>query len=109
LHFATHGLLAGEVAQLGQARAEPALVLSPPDQPTEEDDGLLTASEVAGLKLDADWVVFGLQHCRRRGGRCGGPLGSRTRVLLRRRPRPSRLSLARGLLCGDDADEPDLR
>jgi tetratricopeptide (TPR) repeat protein/CHAT domain-containing protein len=58
VHFATHGLLAGEVAQLGAARAEPALVLSPPEQPTEDDDGLLTASEVAGLKLDADWVVL---------------------------------------------------
>jgi CHAT domain-containing protein len=58
VHFATHGLLASEVAQLGSGRAEPALVLSPPDQPTEDDDGLLTASEVAGLKLDADWVVL---------------------------------------------------
>ena len=25
---------------------------------SERDDGLLTASEVAGLKLDADWVVL---------------------------------------------------
>jgi tetratricopeptide (TPR) repeat protein/CHAT domain-containing protein len=58
LHFATHGLIAGEVAQLGKGRAEPALVLSPPEQATEEDDGLLTASEVAALKLDADWVVL---------------------------------------------------
>ena len=70
LHFATHGLLAGEVAQLGQARAEPALVLSPPDQPTEEDDGLLTASEVASLKLDADWVV--LSACNTAGGEEAG-------------------------------------
>ena len=66
VHFATHGLLAGETAQLITARAEPALVLSPPDQPTEEDDGLLTASEVAGLKLDADWVV--LSACNTAGG-----------------------------------------
>jgi len=66
VHFATHGLLAGETAQLIAARAEPALVLSPPDQPTEEDDGLLTASEVAGLKLDADWVV--LSACNTAGG-----------------------------------------
>jgi CHAT domain-containing protein len=27
-----------------------------PDQPSELDDGLLTASEVAQLKLNADWV-----------------------------------------------------
>jgi CHAT domain len=29
-----------------------------PKQPTELDDGLLTASEVAQLKLNADWVVL---------------------------------------------------
>lgn len=58
LHFATHGLLAGETAQLIAGKAEPALVLTPPTVPSETDDGLLTASEVAGLKLDADWVVL---------------------------------------------------
>src|SRR5262249_61819135 len=36
----------------------PALLLTPPDQASEEDDGLLTASEAALLKLDADWVVL---------------------------------------------------
>ncbi|MBS0240702.1 MAG: CHAT domain-containing protein, partial [Proteobacteria bacterium] len=54
IHFATHGLIAGELSGL----AEPALVLTPPAQPSEQDDGLLTASEVAGLKLAADWVVL---------------------------------------------------
>jgi len=54
LHFATHGLIAGEFGDL----AEPALVLSPPETASEEDDGLLAASEVAGLKLDADWVIL---------------------------------------------------
>lgn len=58
VHFATHGLVAGETAQLAKDKAEPALVFTPPDAATEEDDGLLTASEVAGLKLDADWVVM---------------------------------------------------
>ena len=58
VHFATHGLLAGETAQMAITRAEPALVMSPPAIPTEEDDGLLTASEVAALKLNADWVVM---------------------------------------------------
>ena len=58
VHFATHGLLAGETEQLTAAKAEPALILTPPGQASEEDDGLLTASEVAGLKLDADWVVL---------------------------------------------------
>lgn len=54
IYFATHGLVAGDVKGLG----EPSLALSIPDQPTEFDDGLLTASEVAQLKLNADWVVL---------------------------------------------------
>ncbi len=66
IHFATHGLLAGETAQLAKVHAEPALVMSPPETATEEDDGLLTASEVAALKLDADWVV--MSACNTAGG-----------------------------------------
>jgi CHAT domain-containing protein/Tfp pilus assembly protein PilF len=54
VYFATHALVAGDVKGLG----EPALALSIPAQPTDSDDGLLTASEVAQLKLDADWVVL---------------------------------------------------
>ena len=58
VHFATHGLLAGETEMLAATKAEPSLILTPPRQATPEDDGLLTASEVAQLKLDADWVVL---------------------------------------------------
>jgi CHAT domain-containing protein/TolA-binding protein len=59
LHFATHGLLAGETNMMTASRqAEPALILTPPREPTEQDDGLLTASEVTQLRLDADWVVL---------------------------------------------------
>jgi len=58
VYFATHGLLAGDVAEFAKLRAEPALVLSLPDKPTEIDDGLLKASEIAQLKLNADWVVL---------------------------------------------------
>jgi CHAT domain-containing protein/Tfp pilus assembly protein PilF len=54
LYFATHGLLAGEIKGLD----EPALVLTFPKAASEFDDGLLTASEVAQLKLNADWVVL---------------------------------------------------
>jgi CHAT domain-containing protein len=54
VYFATHGLVAGDVKGV----AEPSLVLSLPKQPSELDDGLLTASEVAQLKLNADWVVL---------------------------------------------------
>lgn len=52
--FATHGLVGGAFRDL----VEPALVLTPPDQPSETDDGLLTASEIAKLHLDADWVIL---------------------------------------------------
>ena len=34
------------------------MVLSIPARPSEEDNGLLTASEVATLKLNADFVVL---------------------------------------------------
>jgi CHAT domain-containing protein/tetratricopeptide (TPR) repeat protein len=54
IYFATHGLVAGDVKGL----AEPSLALSIPKQPSDLDDGLLTASEVAQLKLNADWVVL---------------------------------------------------
>jgi len=57
VQFATHGLLSSETAGYGRA-AEGALVLTPPATATDKDDGLLTASEVAELKLDADWVVL---------------------------------------------------
>jgi len=52
--FATLGLVAGGLTGI----SEPALVLTPPEKATEMDDGLLTASEVAQLKLNADWVIL---------------------------------------------------
>jgi CHAT domain-containing protein/tetratricopeptide (TPR) repeat protein len=58
VHFATHGLLADQAEILTAAKVEPALLLTPPANATEENDGLLTASEIARLKLDADWVVL---------------------------------------------------
>lgn len=61
LHFATHGLLAGQVPGL----SEPALALSHPatgmvsQRPDGGlDDGLLTASEIARLHLVSDWVIL---------------------------------------------------
>lgn len=54
LHFATHGLLPGELAGLREA----ALVFTPGPSQNPEDDGLLKASEIAQLKLDADWVIL---------------------------------------------------
>lgn len=54
VYFATHGLIAGDIKGL----AEPALALSLPKAASEQDDGLLTASEVTQLRLNADWVVL---------------------------------------------------
>ena len=48
--FATHALINDEIDGLD----EPAIVLSPSDS----DDGLLRASEVVGLRLDADLVIL---------------------------------------------------
>lgn len=53
--FSTHGLISGEIKGL----REPALVLTPPAAPTEEDNGLLALEDILKLKLDsADWVVL---------------------------------------------------
>src|SRR5262249_32294899 len=69
VYFATHGLVAGDVKGLG----EPSLALTLPERPTELDDGLLTASEVAELKLNADWVV--LSACNTAAGDTPGAEG----------------------------------
>ena len=42
----------------GKELGEPSLALTLPNEPSELDDGLLTASEVAQLELNADWVVL---------------------------------------------------
>jgi tetratricopeptide (TPR) repeat protein len=56
IHFATHGAVAGDF----RGTTEPGLLLTPPppEKVSEEDDGYLSASEIAGLKLDADWVIL---------------------------------------------------
>ena len=66
IQFATHGLVAGELSGLD----EPALVLTPPQIPSALDDGLLTASEAAALRLAADWVV--LSACNTASGTDSG-------------------------------------
>jgi CHAT domain-containing protein/Tfp pilus assembly protein PilF len=58
VYFATHGLVAGDLELFAKSKAEPALALSMPEKPNDFDDGLLTASEIAQLKLDADWAVL---------------------------------------------------
>lgn len=55
ISFATHGLLAGEI----QGITQPALVLTPPDVVTTENDGLLSMEDVLQLKLvNTEWVVL---------------------------------------------------
>jgi CHAT domain-containing protein len=71
VHFATHGVLAGEV----KGSAEPGLILTPPARGTRDlnlldrDDGFLTSSEISTLKLDSDWVI--LSACNT-AGNAGG-------------------------------------
>ena len=80
VHFATHGLLAGDTEMLGASKAEPALLLTPPQRASDEDDGLLTASEIAQLRLDADWVV--LSACNTAAGESSKPGAEALRVRL---------------------------
>jgi CHAT domain-containing protein len=65
LHFATHAMLQTDLA----CQAEPALVTSAPAGAASAQGAMLTASEIAGLKLDADVVL--LSACN-----SGGPGGS---------------------------------
>jgi CHAT domain-containing protein len=66
VHFATHGAVAGELS----GTTEPGLILTPPDAASDIDDGYLTASEIAALKLDADWVI--LSACNTAAGEAKG-------------------------------------
>jgi CHAT domain-containing protein len=65
LHFATHALLPTDL----RCQNEPALVTSAPPHAADAFGALLTASDVAGLDLDADAVV--LSACN-----TGGPGGT---------------------------------
>jgi CHAT domain-containing protein len=65
--FATHGLMAGDFKGL----AEPALVLTPPAVGTAQDDGLLTASDIAHLRLNADLVILSACNTAAPDGRPG--------------------------------------
>ena len=64
--FSTHGLMAGATV------AEPGLVLTPPATATEADDGYLTASEAAQLRLNAEFVVLSACNTAASDGRPGG-------------------------------------
>ena len=70
LYFATHGLLPGEL----KCQAEPGMVLTPPPVTATEriGDGLLEASEIAGLSINADLVVLSACNTASGGGALGG-------------------------------------
>jgi CHAT domain-containing protein len=70
LYFATHGLLPGELS----CQTQPALALSPPPVPatSKSEDGLLDASEIAGLRLNADLVVLSACNTAESGAKFGG-------------------------------------
>ena len=76
VHFATHGALAGEL----KGSNEPGLILSPPKSATANDDGYLSASEVAGLKLDADWVILSACNTAGAGARSAEALSGLARA-----------------------------
>jgi CHAT domain-containing protein len=68
LHFATHAILATDLA----CQAEPALVTSAPAGAASAQGAMLTASEIAGLKLDADVVLLSACNSGGAGGSAPG-------------------------------------
>lgn len=76
LAFATHGLVGGQIRDL----PEPALVLTPPELNSSEDDGLLTASEIAALDLAADWVILSACNTAAGNGRGSATYGGLARA-----------------------------
>jgi CHAT domain-containing protein len=52
--FATHAVAAGEFP----GTAEPAILLAPGSPTDPSDDGLLRASDISRLRLDAEWVLL---------------------------------------------------
>ena len=52
--FATHAIVANQITNI----AEPGLILTPPNNPTTKDDGILTVSEINKLNLKSDIVIL---------------------------------------------------
>ena len=82
--FATHGLIAGE---LTAGLSEPALALTPPPDARQEalepgNDGLLTASEAASLRIAAEWLILSACNTAAGSGRNAQGLSGMARAFL---------------------------
>ena len=82
VHFATHGALTGQLT----GWSEPGLILTPPPKGTTDpqllkrDDGYVTASEIATLKFNADWVVLSACYTGGSGGESAEALSGLARA-----------------------------
>ena len=52
--FSSHAIVAGEMRGIDQ----PGIILTPPDNVTDNNDGLLTANEISSLEMNAELVVL---------------------------------------------------
>lgn len=68
LHFASHALLPAEL----KCEDQPAIVTSAPPGAKDASGALLTASEIAALKLDAEVVILSACNSGGPGGAAGG-------------------------------------
>jgi CHAT domain-containing protein len=64
LHFATHAVLPGEL----RCQSEPAILTSTPPNAPDASDGLLTASQIAQMNLNADLVILAACNSGGAGG-----------------------------------------
>ena len=82
VHFATHGALTGQLT----GWSEPGLILTPPAKGTTDpqilkrDDGYVTASEIATLKFNADWVILSACYTGGSGGESAEALSGLARA-----------------------------
>lgn len=76
LLFSTHGLTAAEASGIGEA----GLVLTPPAEPSAQDDGFLSASEVTTLDLNAEWVILSACNTATGDGQGSAGLGPLARA-----------------------------
>lgn len=67
--FATHAVVSGDFDYL----FEPALIMTPPDTATQQDDGFLTASEISKLDIPGSLVILGACNTAAASGRAGAP------------------------------------